>query len=182
MSPSFPFKASMVRAILAGQKTQTRRFLNARTKQPDRRVGDRVYVREAWRAPVVHDDLPPRQMPDGAPIHYEADGPAPPDFGRLRPGMFMMARSARIWLRIIDVRVEQLQDITPADAEAEGCCLCTCGSAAGHWFVENDHALLWADGAVECYAQLWNAINGDGAWNANPWIAAYTFEIITKGE
>jgi len=97
-------------------------------------IGDRLWVREAWRTADVLDDLPPRDLRktedatiDRTPIRYEADGAThdfdetcDPAFGRLRPGMFMPRWASRLTLTVTDVRVQQLLDITEEDARAEG--------------------------------------------------------------
>jgi len=87
---SFLFKPDMVRAILTGRKTQTRR-LHAK---PRFRVGERAYVKEPWR--------------DGDPLP------------RWRSPLFMPERAARIFLELTAVRVQRLQDISETDAINEG--------------------------------------------------------------
>lgn len=100
---------------------------------------------------------------------------------RWRQSLFMPRWASRITLIVTDVRVGRLQDISEADAIAEG--------------IER-HKLGWmpyvtafydGDGITPAnfhrdprisYMQLWDCINGRGAWDANPWVAAYTFRPI----
>lgn len=186
------FSAPMVRALLDGSKTQTRRIVKP---QPDRvppmgyRVGDalmrlggepmycpygqpgeRLWVREAWRTEREFDHLPPRDLNPTwpTPVQYEAGPYAEVLDGKLRPGMFMPRWASRISLEITDVRVERLQDISEADALAEGI---------------DRHDVLH-DGNpppgfhAYTYRRVWEQINGPGTWDANPFVWAVSFRRI----
>jgi len=164
--------------------------------------GDLLYVREAWRAWADHDALPPRDIPAGADVQYLADDPASPWDSRYRHARFMPRWASRITLEVSEVRVQRLQDISAEDAIAEGIDRwMTVGEAraAGGlaWGAIPDlaphHSMFWiadydqklaedADRAVtldprEAYRALWNSIHGEGAWDRNDWIAAYTFTV-----
>lgn len=199
-SRGIPFSAPMVRALLAGNKTQTRRVIKpdgryrldlvcpsdgGPARCPQGAPGDRLWVREAWRADVAHDALPPREIPPGSPVFMEASalnwqgGPHDGTPGKLRPGMFMPRWASRISLQITEVRVERLQDISETDARAEGC-------EALRWphKADKDRDLIdWPLGEVanphrNGYALLWEQINGAGSWDANPWVWAVGFNRI----
>lgn len=196
------FSGPMIRALLDGTKTQTRRALKP---QPDTGArfsgferdghalftkgslygkqrlryapGDRLWVREAWRTIGTWDDVSPRNLGSIAPIRYEADAyinqpdywqgrSEPVKYGRYRHARFMPRRASRLTLTVTDVRVQRLQEISEADARAEGVSPIT---------EPND--LKWEHYAPHgaAFVILWNSINGPGAWDANPWVAAYTF-------
>lgn len=90
-----------------------------------------------------------------------------------RLGRFMFRRHSRLTLYVTAVRVERLQDISEADARAEGVVQRPDG-----WFTVIDvqrGRTGAAIHAVDCYAMLWESINGLGSWAQNPWVAAYTF-------
>jgi hypothetical protein len=136
------FSAPMVRAILAGAKTQTRRVLK---EQPQRDVwpfppmtendralivkrcpygvpGDRLWVREAhWFFQDEHDPVtgytPPVLTTED--VEYRADGESTRH--GWRPSIHMPRWASRITLNITGVRVERLQAISEDDARAEGC-------------------------------------------------------------
>jgi hypothetical protein len=200
------FSAPMVRAILAGTKTQTRRVLDAWCDEPPayvwsgqiiaedengwmyrwpktHAVGDRLWVREAWRTLHANDCLSPRHMAvDPSKITFEAD----PEnrnplwaFGRLRPGMFMPRWASRITLTVTEVRVQRLQDITEEDAIAEG--VVNTGRRDGapysHCIIPGMPEITMEHEPSSVFAALWEHINGDGSWKANPWVAAYTFTV-----
>lgn len=183
------FSAPMVRAILDGQKTQTRRLWNAQRmwerhgdialldhippighgadfwshRCPYGEIGDRLWVREPWRTLGRYDHLPPRDVPQDAPIVYsttgaEWDGVS----GRYRHARFMPRRFSRITLAVADVRVERLHTITADDARAEG--------------VEALGRVTDPRGA---FCALWCSINGEESWQSNPWVWAITFLAVT---
>lgn len=127
------FSAPMVRALLDGRKTQTRRIITATGAfmgldlelEADRDSlvqscrfgvpGDRLWVREAWA--LYHDT-------DGASVVYRADtqdhgGDAPPGTSWRSP-IHMPRDASRLTLELIDVRVQRVQDISEEDAIAEG--------------------------------------------------------------
>ena len=145
---------------------------------PYGQVGDRLWVREAWRTSKVADELKPSNLAGGghSPIWHEAqdDVPChPSDFGKLRPSMFMPRWASRITLEITRVRVERLQDITEADARAEGC--------APAWLDAYDHTTVHAHAQPTYkrgYARLWGEINGDVSWDANPWVWVLSFTVV----
>ena len=188
------FKGEMVRAILEGRKTQTRRLVKP---QPDKehdgepywniggyrawwmrkvtdvtrmgstnrilpkyQVGDVLYVKETFHDPKL-------RLPK---IEYRADWSADDDcnerFFRWTPAIFMPAQHARIWLRVTAVRCERLQDITEADAKAEGC--------------KPELVDPMIESYTDGYQALWTAINGPGSWDLNPWVWVYSFERIEK--
>jgi hypothetical protein len=212
------FSAEMVRAILDGRKTQTRRVVkHPALAQPDAAIewlsdretvphghysgwavkcdaplllpvacpygapGDLLWVREAWRAPgdAIADALPPSDFVADAQANvawYEADGEAPSTAGRLRPSIHMPRWASRLTLRVTEVRVQRAQDISEADAIAEGC--------AGEDWVESSPYIAGQhtdSGTLpsEEFKALWNSINAKRGfgWDANPWVWAITFEI-----
>lgn len=194
------FSAPMVRALLAGTKTQTRRVvkpqptgllgqLPADSARPEKWwfsggpppfasferacpygvPGDRLWVRETWRP--VHSGDPSQ----GA--QYRADKPDVwNDVTRWRPAIHMFRWASRLTLTITDVRVERLNDISEADADAE----CFGGDFPERVLPEVFPAREGGWGhlsIVECYARLWEHINGPGSWAANPWVWAVSFEV-----
>lgn len=189
------FSAPMVRALLAGTKTQTRRPLkqvqirseampepewrSVHTLCPYGQPGDRLWVREAWRSGRLTDRFRPSEMTPH-PVWYESDGPAPDACnGKLRPGMFMPRWASRITLEITGVRVERLQDISEADAIAEGV------HADPRCRQDDDTPGFHLIGPVRDgsfpiarYGALWESLNGPGSWKSNPWVWVLEFRRI----
>ena len=139
------FNTEMVRAILDGRKTCTRRLVrflpgenpqwtgyirdglmlyNGRNEpcimKAPYQTGDILYVRETWCGLPVNEA---GHMRGHTIYYYKADGELRPKGwrGTWHPSIHMPKEAARIWLRVTDVRVERLQDMTDDDAEAEGC-------------------------------------------------------------
>lgn len=135
-------------------------------------IGDRLWVRESWRALLEADKAAPSELRPHAPITYEANGS--PFEGRLRASMHMPRWASRTTLIVEAIRIERLQDISEADAKAEGL----------EWiaptFGVSGIASTWNSDPVASYAALWNHINGSGAWEENPWVIAYTYRVIRR--
>lgn len=186
------FSAPMVRAILNGTKTQTRRavkdrhidsappaciFQWLRERCTYGQPGDRLWVRETW-AYGVHA-LAAERDEDG-PFVYAADGT---DQGRLcdrwRPSIHMPREASRILLEITSVRVEPLQDISEADAVAEG--IARDGDGYERFHVDPDAPVgqSFTRNPVLAYRGLWDYINGGGAWDKNPLVWVIEFRRVT---
>lgn len=132
-------------------------------------------MRETWAVPHRYDHLGPSNIPvRGVPTHYAATE----ERGglRWRPSIHMCRWASRITLEITEVRVERLQDISEADAIAEGCLpvRIVCDTSAYASAVAAGGALS----AKGQYSALWNLINGAGSWDANPWVWVLTFKRI----
>lgn len=138
--------------------------------RPKIAVGDVLWVKEAFRAQKHLDDFKPADLSDFSPIQYEA-GPnvAGLEWGRYRNARFMPEKIARLWLRVVGVKVERLWDISGEDVISEG----TPG------LQPFEGTIAWASHARTMFAKLWNDVNGDGVFESNPWVACYTFERTT---
>ena len=132
--------------------------------------GDRLYVRETWAAPHAYDHLPPRLIPQDARIHYAATE----DRGGLlwRPSIHMPRWASRIILEVTSVRVELLQDISEADAVAEGC------KPIRPELVQDGLIVRPGRSAVEEFRLVWEQIHGGGSWEKNPFVWVVTFRRI----
>ncbi|MBX3603234.1 MAG: hypothetical protein KF863_21645 [Rubrivivax sp.] len=200
------FSAPMVRALLAGTKTQTRRVckpqpdivaergtvVGVSTPQdqqygrlgkalpcPYGQPGDRLWVREAWRTEPRFDATPPRDLaPEVAPVQYEAGPHADVLGGKLRPGMFMPRWASRINLEVLAVRVERLQDISDADARAEGITQHEAGALGPQWDNGVDCITARGNRATVSYRRLWESINRPGSWDSNPWVWVVSFRRV----
>ena len=190
------FSAPMVRALLAGTKTQTRRIVKARDlewmdvqqglREPDNaercpygQPGDRLWVREAWRAELTWETTKPSGIPDEAALWYEADdqprnnGRGTKFKGKLRSSIHMPRDASRITLEITSVHVERLQEIDIADAQAEGV------SDTGAFILDGEGNEQ--GGPIAEYAVLWDQINGPGSWEENPWVWVIEFKRVEGG-
>lgn len=169
------FSAPMVRALLNGTKTQTRRVVKrfeVRAGMPEPEMqsllrccpygapGDRLWVRETWRERVPDQD--------GQTNDYRADhesGEDPCDV-RWVPSIHMPRRASRITLELTGVRIERLQEISEADAKAEGC-------------IAPMYASEDADPSFAvAYRHLWEAINGADTWDTNPYVWCLDFRRV----
>lgn len=201
------FNGEMVRALLDGRKTQTRRIVkgtdgavkfckewNINGEEvfvvlgekdhtgmnpvlgaiscPFGAVGDRIWVREAFR---VHS-----RATDVATLVYKAsernswteqtrrvpvavcNKPATPE--KWTPSLHMPRWASRILLEITGVRVERLRSMSQDDARAEG--------------------VIAASGPMEAglaFRELWDSIYGEESWKANPWVWVIEFKRVEGG-
>ena len=176
--------AEMVRALLAGRKTQTRRLVKlmdtGRVKLPgshrnwhleDPNVvkacpyglpGDRLWVKETFlqrnSTTIYRADL----------YLFEAAGISL-NFN-WKPSIFMPRKASRLTLEIKTLRVERLQDISEADAKAEG--IQCPGCQSGEHIACTD--------LVKAYRKLWESLNGTDSWKANPWVWVIEFQLLNK--
>lgn len=187
------FNGAMVRAILAGKKTQTRRIIkpqpemvtdrsvapwrgDAATLQhlleqqrrpcPYGKVGDRLWVRETWGYNPDHHGMAWHAC-------YRAD-PGHEDDGIIwKPSIHMPRAACRLKLEITSVRVERLQDISEEDAKAEGAWPdeSVVEQVAKHF--QRDVTAVHPSLA---FRMLWESINGAGSWDANPWLWVVEFK------
>jgi hypothetical protein len=217
------FSTEMVKAILAGNKSMTRRVIKPQPimhdfeshkalafKEPftkpgyiavgvDRvkecpsylrcpygQVGDILWVRETW---AIHDlILKPKKLnpndeawfykrkfsPEMVPhIVYAADYPVGSWKGAWRSPRFMPKIAARLFLKVKDIRVERLQDITEEDAIAEGVAW---KRAADINALENSESVI--DRAKVLFMRLWDTLNAKRGygWDLNPFVWVVEFE------
>ena len=134
------------------------RWTLTKTKCPFGTVGDRLYVKEAYRFGANWDEFKPSDVPKGCDLTYERDH-GDGFWGKLRSPMFMPKWAARLWLELTDVRVERLQEISEADAKAEGC---------------SDRLAC----ARSMFAELWESINGPESWKRNDWVWVLSFKKV----
>ncbi|WP_434715475.1 hypothetical protein [Paraburkholderia sp. A3RO-2L] len=198
------FSGPMVRAILDGSKTQTRRIVkpagahhifqfrgkdeargadeptgewawcrsahvvSEHIRCPYGKPGDRLWVRETWQGPMWEEGTWDADTDYHTPKYceYRADGGPTPEYvdfeDNLRqgwkPSIHMPRWASRITLEVSGVRIERLQSISEADAEAEG--------------IEGGHATVQFRG-------LWDSVALRGAdWDANPWVWVVEFKRI----
>ena len=214
------FSGPMVKALVAGRKTQTRRIIKPqpmadgyyegqlrmeRVHHPDGAdpdcyarfsadavgggafvektikmpysIGDRLWVREAWHAAHGADAISPKDM-DASWMVCPAVDWNYVDWGikgRLRASIHMPRWASRLTLIVTDVRVQRLQELTEADAQAEG--IMQVGPGL---FDYHEHAEIRFKTAKAAMHELWDGLNakrGPYDWDANPWVVALTFEV-----
>lgn len=144
-------------------------------------VGDRLYVREGI-ARWISGGNPAMAYVKYRADHKETFQPWPEKWKiKFAPPMHMPREFSRLTLVVTDVRVQRLQDISIDDAKAEGVPefagdACRLGLVA-----DEPHAWHEWDNrsSIENYRSLWDHLNADRApWVSNPWVAAYTFNVI----
>ena len=206
------FNAHMVRALLDGTKTQTRRLLKIQPEGcewqcgaysptvidkygddcagaeifgayttdgewsqacPYGQPGDQLWVRETWGV-LYEQFINDSHEPTFWRADYSDSDLAEQKAGTLwlprwRPSIHMFRNRSRITLEITNVRVERLQDISEADAAAEG------------WMRKSERSNdpeVHQDAARDWYSDLWEQINGAESWKLNPWVWVIEFRKV----
>ncbi|MES4685384.1 hypothetical protein ACSLV1_31915 [Pseudomonas aeruginosa] len=217
------FNDQMVRAILEGRKTVTRRVMKpqptpskdgghhwpckvhqsmlhverelqngegcwcglAEAACPFGQPGERLWVREAWTIDLLAAYSTEKGYDSEYELRYRTDdasreihvAPGEPDpylalydsqRGDWRPSIHMPRWASRILLEITAVRIERLQDISDDQAIAEG--------------IDTHPTGFYGNGCITAggaFLELWESINGDGKWAANPWVWVVEFKRVT---
>mgnify|MGYP000021423452 CR=1 FL=1 len=212
------FNTEMVRAILDGRKSCTRRIVKGfipnnavwgytaftpkgriscrgtfadgygeKFFKPPYQPGDILYIRETWCALPVNEA---GHMRGHSVYYYKADRDLRPEGwrGNWHPSIHMPKEAARIWLKVTDVRVERLHDITYNGALRDG--------SEG---IRCDHVALGVHGCTDCmntgwieppqveFMQIWDSTIkkpdlDQYGWDANPWVWVIEFERCDKPE
>lgn len=195
----------MVWAILGGHKTQTRRIIKPQPDWGTHQItqawevsafevggvnhrcpcgipGDRLWVQETWCQPraagadfqhpaYLHDVIyaadEGKERHEGCRNWYQSNN----DF-KWRPSIHMHRCDSRITLVIEAVRVERLQDISDLDAHAEG------AEGPRPTYDGNETGEAGPPSFVHGFADIWDSINGDGAWDKNPWVWMIEFRVL----
>jgi hypothetical protein len=201
------FSAEMVRSILTGNKTITRRIVKPMPRiadvktcdtldimyskfhelfpDPYGKPGDLLWVRENYRycQPFGPESLNYQFIDNttGTPVPddmcYKVN-----DYEKWRPSIHLPKDAARIWLKVLKVRIERLNKINVSDAKAEGIKQIDPASVLGSTipvylnYMDPDSA---TDEPVESFKTLWQSINGADNWDENPWVWVIEFEIIS---
>lgn len=178
------FSTNMVRAILNGHKTQTRRIIKvkrplyffvengipyentessagAEVRCPYGNPDDILWVRETWKPIPINIKLPKEYF-----YKYKADHPYTENLFKWKPAIHMPKDACRLFLKIVDIRVEKLHNITDIEALSEG--------------VLNGQNIFINNELTEAFKILWKSINGEESWESNPWVWVIEFVKCEK--
>lgn len=205
------FSTPMVQAILEGRKTQTRRIIKPSSKKGcfgikiirnsnnditdicgydenemmwdengkkypvnnKYEIGDILWVRETFMNHQVYGYI------------YKADNNKlidDIDILKWKPSIFMPKEAARIFLKVTNIRIEKLQDISEQDAinEGIGCGFIMNAGYPDYEHIKNGICTLTQDTAYASFISLWTKINGKESWVKNPYVWVYGFEKLNK--
>jgi hypothetical protein len=143
-------------------------------------IGDVFWVRETWQHTKVlnlsWDD-------ENYGYVYRADGQPWVDFeGWIwKPSIFMPKQACRLWLKVTNIRVEKVRDISPKDALAEGISKSIVnGETIYKNYVHEPEIRKHFYESRHGFASLWKSINGHESWALNPWVWVYDFKIVER--
>ena len=194
------FSTPMIKAILLGQKTQTRRIVKQPyqhfplvtkhyttnefdfhhdqgiglfTRCPYGDPGDYLWVRETWQ---------PGPFPQ-QPFNYKASCPFP-EKTQWKPSIHMPKKACRILLALRGIKIERLQDIPEEDAKREGVYYYgsddpTQDDYKNYLYDDKGNCDPWGvQTAKESFSTLWESIHGKNSWGINPWVWVLEFQPI----
>lgn len=163
-------------------------------KCPYGKPGDVLWVRETFRKYCKVDEYGYTRYDqeviefaaDNPPMINECDGDGCTMFKKdgtekfipWKPSIFLPKEAARIWLQVMGVKVERLQDITEDDAIAEGGKTHQTELGPSYYDYETGYCNGLFD-AKDSFRTLWKSINGADSWAANPWVWAISFKVLS---
>jgi hypothetical protein len=196
------FATPMVRQLLHGTKTQTRRIVKKKYSNTDIVWHEKHSGKTKILVELQNDAPEPIEKENGSVIYHlkayhEIECPyevgdilwvretfykttAKPLEGgffykasvdenwnlKWKPSIFMPKEACRIFLKLISIRTERLQDISESDAQAEGA-------------IQHEAETDWLT-AKYGFEMIWETINGKESWVQNPYVFVYEFEKIEK--
>lgn len=178
------FSTPMVQAILAGRKTQTRRLISFPKDYDGKAVfnnhpfglkyssnefdGCVKRLNSKWQKDDllwVRESSCKNNTQTGWPYMYKASEETHyVNHIKWKPSIHMPKEAARIWLEVTNVRVERLHDISRGDCMAEGCPFPN--------MAKETNPKAW-------FSNLWQSINGQESWDANPWVWVVEFKVLS---
>ncbi len=186
-------QTDMVKAILDGRKTQTRRIIKPQPpyfnstpnlicndvwmshdrqgvgtnhRCPYGQVSDRLWVRETHYLHLLEVNG------DCGAVFYKAQSPNLKV--KWRPSIHMFRKDSRITLEITEVRVERVQEITAYDAQQEGASFIPPHQPSKRYPVTFDETI------INGFHILWDSINAKrGSWADNPWVWVVSFKVVS---
>lgn len=195
------FSDAMIRAILDGRKCQTRRIVKPQpvknngfwelygagwsmdsgsipcipghslsTRNPYGQTGDLLWVRETYASNIPGCESQGGYCYKADQVDPRGDGPANPI--KWKPYIFMPREASRITLKITDLRVERVQDISEEDAKAEGAPLEKQHNPPKGFHPPGLHSYRFG------FYKLWKSINGSESWERNDWVWVISFERV----
>jgi hypothetical protein len=202
------FSTPMVKAILEGRKTQTRRIVKYKKEIVNPQVGfsaftnngnfavrgihkngqfgesffkvpinigDVIWVRETWQETTwVH----PSNSEYGYIYKASENGTEWSENSenwKWKPSLFMPKNACRLFLEVLDVRIEKLNEISENDAIEEGI---EFSSEFGYKLYSKNSFFSKHLSATDSYMSLWESINGKDSWKENPFVWVYTFKLV----
>jgi hypothetical protein len=200
------FSATMIKALLDGRKTQTRRIINKNyqtnkvkpakpsfTNETDCRefkLGNEFDEDYIYKIPVSQCDfiwVRETFSEFGKGFIYKSDYLA--EFSDLKikwkPSLFMPRSACRIFLEVTDIRIERLNEISEADAINEGIEASIVKSSIfktylgfKNYYVQDAEDELYYKSPIDSYKSLCMTINGSESWQENPFVFVYTFKVV----
>jgi len=195
------FSTDMVKAILNGTKTQTRRIVKYNKKIESPNIGFSVFSEDnEFEVRGVHENGQFGSSFFKKPINkgdiiwvretfaeyqtgiiYKADekynGIVDNDICKWKPSLFMKKEVCRLFLEVTNIRIEKLNIISDSDSIEEGI---EFSNEFGYKLYSKKPFFSKHLSASDSYMSLWELINGQGSWKENPFVWVYTFKVVGR--
>lgn len=189
----FNDRYGLTQAVLEGEKTMTRRIIQENYEDvkaynangdwhfiADTVFGDSVEIKPLYEiGEIIAIAQPYKHICLTDPIFFEGM--------RKEAGwsnkMFVCAKYMPHRIRITDIKVERLQDISNKEAMREGISRCVIKNGkkkSVQWAYFGEKITTWCLSPREAFAALIGRISGKGTWENNPWVYAYSFELLKR--
>jgi len=199
------FSTMMVNSIIADRKTKTRRVINPQPLEDPESghvfdghhkelfdihnwkpgfiskfcpvsIGTVLWVRETHLLLEVKDCEGRKTRDYYKAEHHPSNDEWLRECGyKWRPAIFMPRYACRLFLEVIDIGIERVQNITESDAKSEGVQPMPGGSFRD--YMDTQFGFRFAS---HSFQSLWKSINGKTSWDANPWVWVYTFKKLSQ--
>lgn len=174
---NFEYKTSKLKMSVGNVtfKNLNKPFLGIVEESPYGVPGDILWVRETWH------EVKKSNFNRNIPYLYKASShETKVENYKWKPSIFMPKQACRLFLKVVSVRVERLQDISEEDAISEGVKMV--GNLYNNYSAGYQHFGVGNlfQYAKKSFASLWESINGEESWNSNPWVWVLEFCVIDK--
>jgi hypothetical protein len=176
--------APMIRAILAGNKTQTRRLATSLLTKCV--PGDRLLVRESWQVWKEFDKVKAEDISAEAKLNINYPASYSGWDAKIRPSIHMPLWASRITLTVTERKIQYLQDITDDDAIAEGVVPVLDGYGHNNrkwWGLPGEYNMMINDNyPIGVFKKLWDSIHKkpEEQWDASPHVVALGFSMVVS--
>lgn len=166
----FNDKFLLTKAVLDGTKTMTRRVIKKEIPSGNWQETEKMLRYKVGEVVAIAQCYLDIQKPQFDKLGHDVAGNT--------NKMFVRADLMPHNIKIADVRVERLQDITDEDCLKEGIIHLKALGIGGYGYITADGKCCMCDTPRDAYAELINKICGKDTWERNPWVEVYTFEMV----
>ena len=176
----FNDKYGLTQAVLEGRKTMTRRVITSRLQsiylsdeEIPWKIREKNTIKELSRY-KISEEISVAQKYKDIPNPFAGRVTTWADAAGWENKMFVKAKDMPHCIRITDIKVERLQDISEEDCLKEG----IVKKYGGYGVVFGENYNIFTGNPRDAFAALIDKVSGKGTWEKNPWVFVYDFELV----